>query len=130
MKIRSEYTCPLEIAHDIVKGKWKTIILYNLKEGPLSLAELQRSIEGISQKMLLEQLKELITFGLVEKKEFQGYPLHVEYSITERRGREMIDAIVIMQRVGIDYMVENGMQDTLLEREIITKEQLENEFKK
>lgn len=52
MKLREEYTCPLELTHDIIKG--------------------------INQKMLLEQLKELSDFGVVTKKAFEGYPLKVE----------------------------------------------------
>ena len=87
MKVRKDYTCPLEIVHDILKGKWKTIILYQMKDGKKSLSELQREIVGISQKMLLEQLGELIQFGLVEKKKYEGYPLRVEYSLTKRRAR-------------------------------------------
>lgn len=125
MKIRDDYTCPLEIVHDIIKGKWKTIILYQMKDGPKGLAELEREIEGINQKMLLEQLRELISFGLVEKKSFQGYPLRVEYSITERRGRKMIEAINIMQMVGVDYMLENGMTDALIEKEVLSAEEVE-----
>ncbi|SEG08205.1 transcriptional regulator, HxlR family [Eubacterium ruminantium] len=124
MKIRDDYTCPLEIVHDIIKGKWKTIILYQMKDGPKGLAELEREIEGITQKMLLEQLKELIEFGLVEKKSFDGYPLRVEYSITERRGRKMIEAIDIMQIVGVDYMIENGMTDTLINKGILSENEL------
>ncbi|MCR5225768.1 MAG: helix-turn-helix transcriptional regulator [Eubacterium sp.] len=125
MKIRDDYTCPLEIVHDIIKGKWKTIILYQMKDGPKGLAELEREIEGINQKMLLEQLRELISFGLVEKKSFEGYPLRVEYSITERRGRKMIEAINIMQMVGVDYMLENGMTDALIEKEVLSSEEVE-----
>lgn len=126
MKIRNEYTCPLEIVHDMIRGKWKTIILYQMKDGPQSLSELEKGIEGITQKMLLEQLSELIQFGLVEKKEFPGYPLHVEYSVTEKRGKKMIEAISIMQMVGIEYMVENGMREALIEKGIVTAEQLES----
>lgn len=122
MKIRDDYTCPLEIVHDIIKGKWKTIILYQMKDGPKGLAELEREIEGITQKMLLEQLKELIEFGLVEKKSFEGYPLRVEYSITERRGRKMIEAITIMQMLGVDYMLENGMTDALIQKGILSED--------
>lgn len=124
MKIRDDYTCPLEIVHDIIKGKWKTIILYQMKDGPKGLSELEHEIEGITQKMLLEQLKELIQFGLVEKKIFEGYPLRVEYSITERRGRKMIEAITIMQMIGIDYMLEKGMSGTLIEKGILTEEEI------
>ena len=124
MKIRDDYTCPLELVHDIIKGKWKTIILYQMKDGPKGLAELEREIEGITQKMLLEQLKELIEFGLVEKKTFEGYPLRVEYSLTDRRGRKMIEAINIMQMIGVDYMLENGMEEALIKKEVITKDDL------
>ena len=124
MKIRDDYTCPLEIVHDIIKGKWKTIILYQMKDGPKGLSELEHEIEGITQKMLLEQLRELIQFGLVEKKIFEGYPLRVEYSITERRGRKMIEAITIMQMIGIDYMLEKGMSGTLIEKGILTEEEM------
>lgn len=123
MKIRSDYTCPLEIVHDIVKGKWKTIILYSMKDGKKSLSELEHEIEGISQKMLLEQLSELIQFGLVDKKKYEGYPLHVEYSLTEGRGQKMIEALYIMQMIGIDYMLQNGMSDALISKGVITEEE-------
>lgn len=113
MKVRQTYTCPLEIVHDIIKGKWKTIILWQLKYGRSSLAELERNIEGISQKMLLQQLKELIAFGLVEKQSFEGYPLHVEYFLTEKAGKKIIEALKIMQEVGINYMIEHGQTQFL-----------------
>ena len=124
MKIRDDYTCPLEIVHDIIKGKWKTIILYQMKDDPKGLSELEHEIEGITQKMLLEQLRELIQFGLVEKKTFEGYPLRVEYSITERRGRKMIEAITIMQMIGVDYMLEKGMTETLVSKGILSEEDI------
>lgn len=113
MKIRNDFTCPLEIVHDIVKGKWKTIILFQLKYGRASLSQLEQSIEEISQKMLLQQLKELQELGLVDKETFAGYPLHVEYFLTEDRGMKMLKAIQIMQEIGIDYMVEHGMTEIL-----------------
>ncbi len=125
MKIRDDYTCPLEIVHDIIKGKWKTIILYQMKDGPKGLSELEREIEGITQKMLLEQLRELIEFGLVEKKSYEGYPLRVEYSVTERRGIKMIEAISIMQMIGVDYMLENGMTDALIKKRILSEEEID-----
>ncbi|MEJ8553354.1 winged helix-turn-helix transcriptional regulator [Tepidibacter sp. Z1-5] len=107
MKIRSKCTCPLEITHDILKGKWKTVILWQLKyRGKASLSQLERDIKGISQKMLLEQLKELKKFGLVDKKTFEGYPLKVEYFLTDNRGQKIIKALEIMQEVGKEYLNE------------------------
>ena len=59
MKMRDDYTCPLELVHDMIKGKWKPIILWRLRLGATSLSKLEQDIEGITQKMLLEHLKEL-----------------------------------------------------------------------
>ena len=56
LKIREEFTCPLELIHDMIKGKWKPIILWRLRLGATSLSKLERDIDGITQKMLLEQL--------------------------------------------------------------------------
>jgi DNA-binding HxlR family transcriptional regulator len=121
MKIRDQYTCPLEIVHDIIKGKWKTIILWQLKYGRASLSKLEQNIDGISQKMLLEQLKELIEFGLVDKETFEGYPLHVEYFLTDDRGRRILKALEIMQQIGIEYMVEHGDTEFLDKKGICYK---------
>lgn len=104
MKLRSEYTCPLELTHDMIKGKWKPIILWRLRKGATSLAKLQKDIEGITQKMLIEHLKELITNGLVEKKVFDGYPLKVEYSLTANRGTKIVEALIIMQQLGKEFL--------------------------
>ncbi len=118
MKLRENYTCPLEFVHDIVKGKWKPIIIFNLRKGPLSLSELESSIEGISQKMLLEQLKELKTFGVVDKTTFEGYPLKVAYYLTTDKGQRLLEAVELMQEIGIQMMVENHQTDLLDEKGI------------
>jgi DNA-binding HxlR family transcriptional regulator len=68
MKTRKEYTCPLEITHDITKGKWKTIILWQLKNKGCSLSELKSGIKSISQKTLIEQLNEMLEYKLVRKR--------------------------------------------------------------
>jgi DNA-binding HxlR family transcriptional regulator len=117
LKIRSEFTCPLELVHDMVKGKWKLIIIFNLRKGSCSFSDLLHSIDGISQKMLLEQLKELKQFGLVGKKSYAGYPLKVEYFLTDM-GLKMLSAIEIMQGIGIEYMVKHGMSEILDEKGI------------
>lgn len=77
-----------------------------------SLSKLEHDIKGINQKMLLEQLKELLDYGLIAKQSFEGYPLKVEYSLTER-GQKLLEAVTIMQSVGIELMKENGMEDIL-----------------
>ncbi len=119
MKMRTEFTCPLELVHDMIKGKWKPIILWRLRLGATSLARLEKDIDGITQKMLLEQLKELIDYGFVEKESFHGYPLHVEYSLTEDMGKRILEALRILQHIGIDYMKANGMECVLIEKGVV-----------
>lgn len=104
MKIRKNITCPLELTHDIIKGKWKPIIIWNLKENK-SLSSLEKSINGINQKMLLEHLKELMEFNIVDKITFSGYPLKVEYYLTER-GKDLLNAIIILQKIGTNIQAE------------------------
>ena len=105
MKIRDNYTCPLEIVHDLVKGKWKTILIFQLRHGTQTFTELKNGIKGISEKMLLQQLKEMQEFGIINKISKEGYPLHVEYYLTER-GVQLLEAVLIMQNIGISYMNE------------------------
>lgn len=118
MKIRNAYTCPLELTHDIIRGKWKPIILWQLGKGGSSLANLNKDIVGISQKMLLEHLGELQEFGMVRKMEFEGYPLKVEYSLTSK-GRRLLDVVRSMQEIGIELMKEDGKEEYLREKGLI-----------
>ena len=119
MKIREKCTCPLELVHDMIKGKWKPIILWRLRLGNTSFTSLQKDIEGITEKMLLEQLKELIEFGFVDKKVYEGYPLRVEYFLTKPNGEKIIEALRVMQSIGIDYLKSNGMEQILIDKGII-----------
>ena len=105
MKIRDKYTCPLEITHDLVRGKWKPIILWQLSKKASSLSELKQAIQGISEKMLLEQLAELQAYRFVGKQSSTGYPLKVAYYL-EERGQKMFAALTIMQEVGTELLAE------------------------
>lgn len=105
MKLREKYTCPLELTHDIIRGKWKPIILWQLGKGGESLSGLQRGIKGIGQKMLLQHLGELNEFGMVQKTQFEGYPLRVEYTLTAK-GKRMLEVVMAMQEIGMELMAE------------------------
>lgn len=119
MKIRQTYTCPLELVHDMLKGKWKPIILWRLRLGKTTLAQLERDIDGITQKMLLEHLKELYALGFVDKQTSEGYPLRTDYFLTSERGVKILQALSIMQEIGIEYMKEHGMHDILQEKGLL-----------
>jgi len=115
MKTRDEYTCPLQLTHDIIRGKWKPIVLWQLGKERTSLSALKREIKGISQKMLLEHLKDLQEFGMVDKEQYTGYPLKVEYFLTPR-GERMLEVIVAMQKIGIELMQEDEIDEILKEK--------------
>lgn len=119
MKVREDYTCPLELVHDMIKGKWKPIILWRLRLGETSLSRLEQDIEGITQKMLLEHLKELMEYGFVDKKTYDGYPLHVEYSLTEHMGKQILEALRIMQHIGIEYLEKSGKGQELIDKDVV-----------
>ncbi|MEU3598716.1 helix-turn-helix domain-containing protein [Streptomyces sp. NPDC006798] len=82
MKKRS-YTCGLDAAIDIMGGKWKGLILFSLGAGPLRFGQLRREVEGISERILTLQLREMESCGLVHREEFPEIPPRVEYSLTE-----------------------------------------------
>jgi DNA-binding HxlR family transcriptional regulator len=75
--------CPLTAALAAVGGKWKLIIVYWLAEEPKHFAALRREIPGISQKVLSEQLRELVSDGIVERQPKGMIPAPVEYSLTD-----------------------------------------------
>jgi DNA-binding HxlR family transcriptional regulator len=77
------YYCGLDAAIDVVGGKWKTLILWELREGPRRFGALRRAVVGISEKMLIQQLRELEADGLVHREAFHEIPPRVEYSLTE-----------------------------------------------
>ena len=75
--------CPLTAALAAVGGKWKLIIVYWLAESPKHFAALRREMPGISQKVLTQQLRELVGDGIVRRQPKGAVPSPVEYSLTE-----------------------------------------------
>jgi DNA-binding HxlR family transcriptional regulator len=77
------YYCNFEVTMEVIGGKWKGLILYNLINGPKRTSELKRVVNNITQKMLIQSLRELEDDGLVNRKMFNQVPPKVEYSTTE-----------------------------------------------
>ncbi|MEU4407464.1 helix-turn-helix domain-containing protein [Streptosporangium sp. NPDC023963] len=80
---KQTYSCGLDAAVDVVGGKWKALILWALHSGALRFGELSRSVSGISEKMLIQQLREMESYGLVHREVYHQVPPKVEYSLTE-----------------------------------------------
>ncbi|MPR12108.1 winged helix-turn-helix transcriptional regulator [Microvirga tunisiensis] len=73
---------PAERALKVISGRWKAIILYHLFDGPKRLSELKRRLPDASQKVLIQQLRELEEHGLVHREIFRQVPPRVDYSAT------------------------------------------------
>ena len=108
MKIREEYTCPLELATDLISAKWKTIILWELKNGEKRLRDLKK-IKNINEKMLIQHLSELIEAGLIEKTDYNTYPLKTEYSLS-KIGEKVVPVLKELQKFGKDYLGNGEMK--------------------
>lgn len=77
------YACGLDAAVDVVGGKWKPMILWALYAGrTLRFGELRRHVAGISEKVLIQQLRELESDGIVHREVYREVPPKVEYSLT------------------------------------------------
>ena len=77
------HNCPIKPAIDIIGGKWKVIILYQLRGRVLRFGELKKGIPGITSKMLTQQLREMEQDRLVTRKVYAEVPPRVEYKATE-----------------------------------------------
>jgi DNA-binding HxlR family transcriptional regulator len=73
---------PAERALKVISGRWKAVILYYLFDGPRRLSALKAQMPGITQKVLIDQLREMEEHGLVDREIFAEIPARVEYSAT------------------------------------------------
>ncbi len=83
-------------------GKWKPLIVFLLAEKIHRFSELQKSIEGITQKMLTEELRELEKDGLIARKVYPQVPPKVEYSLTEY-GKTLVPVLETMRAWGSEH---------------------------
>lgn len=84
---------------DVIGGKWKPLIIFMIKNESLRTSEIHRGIEGITQKMLIHQLKELELDYILTRKVFPVVPPHVEYSLTNH-GKTLLPIMKLMQEWG------------------------------
>ncbi|ETA03207.1 transcriptional regulator, HxlR family [Frankia sp. CcI6] len=81
---RGPYVCGIDAGMDVVSGKWKSLILWELNNhGTRRFGELRRGLPGVSEKMLIQHLREMEEDGLVHREVYRQVPPRVEYSLTE-----------------------------------------------
>jgi DNA-binding HxlR family transcriptional regulator len=101
------YHCPVELAVDVVGGRWRTVILSHLKEGVHRYGELRRRMPGVSEKMLTQRLRELEADGLVRRDDLGTMPPHVEYRLTEE-GRSLAPVLQALYDWGLARAARTG----------------------
>ncbi|HSO57010.1 MAG TPA: winged helix-turn-helix transcriptional regulator [Paenisporosarcina sp.] len=104
------FNCEKELTLSIIGGKWKMLVLWHLgKEGTKRFGELKALMPGITQRMLVNQLRELEDHLIVHREVYPVVPPKVEYSLTEQ-GRSLMPILDSMYEWGKIY-IENNLED-------------------
>lgn len=94
--------CPVEYTASILSNKWKCLILRDLLTGTKRFNELNKSMDGISAKVLTENLREMENDGIINRKTYAVVPPKVEYSLSSK-GEELKPIIDLMKEFGNKY---------------------------
>ncbi|MDP2714411.1 helix-turn-helix domain-containing protein [Rheinheimera sp.] len=113
MNYDEPFGCSVTTTLKVIGGRWKPIILFNLLENDkCRFNALKRMINGITQRMLTMQLKELVDDGVVARQVFEVVPPHVEYSLTEY-GKTLTPLLMQMR----DWGAFHAQRPTITEQE-------------
>jgi DNA-binding HxlR family transcriptional regulator len=99
--------CPVATTINMIGNKWKLLILRDLRSGTKRFGELRKSLDGISQKVLTDNLRALEADGIVDRKIYAEVPPRVEYSFTEL-GKTLLPIVEAMDKWGRAYMEQFG----------------------
>lgn len=103
-------SCPIEHTVNLIGHKWKVLILRNLfNNGTQRFSELSKGINGISQKMLTQQLRQLETDGIIFRKIYPEVPPKVEYSLTAL-GKSLKPILDEMNTWGIEHLKQSKQE--------------------
>ena len=102
-----KYNWGIDAALDVIGGKWKPLVLYQLKEGTLRFSQIMTLVQPrITQRMLTKELRELEKDGLITRKVYAEVPPKVEYTLTER-GASLIPILDQLCEWGYEHMNED-----------------------
>lgn len=103
MKTKDELPdCPVATTVSLIGSKWKLLIMRNLLVRPWRFNELQKSLDGISQKVLTDSLRSMEADGIITRTVYPEVPPRVEYSLSEL-GESMRPIIKSMENWGTEY---------------------------
>jgi len=106
-KAELEPECPVATTVQLIGNKWKLLIMRNLMERPWRFNELRRSLEGISQKVLTDSLRQMEADGIITRTVYPEVPPRVEYALSEL-GESMRPILKSMQEWGISYKAKRA----------------------
>ncbi len=98
-----EAVCQLEKTLHLIVGKWKTVLLWHLSSGKKRYGELKKLIPQVSEKMLIQSLRELTLDKLVIRKVYPEIPPHVEYALS-RKGKSLAPLICALNTWGKKHL--------------------------
>ncbi len=107
-----EAQCPVEGTLRIIGGRWKLLILKELFQETKRFGELHRSLNGITQKMLTQQLRELEKDGIIIRKVYPQIPPKVEYSVTQT-GLSLKPILDLMHQWGSRHLVSSVVKKSV-----------------
>ncbi|WP_404986279.1 winged helix-turn-helix transcriptional regulator [Chryseobacterium sp. M5] len=96
--------CPVRKSLQLLSGKWTLLILYQINDQKVRYGELKRKIPGISEKMLIQELNQLVEHEMVYKKSFPQIPPKVEYTLSEK-GLSTLPIIEQLATFGLNHLV-------------------------
>jgi DNA-binding HxlR family transcriptional regulator len=103
------YTCPVDVTLGLVGGKWKILILSHLHQfHRKGFSDILNNLPVVSEKMLMQQLKELQRDNLIDKEVLSQKPYRVEYFLTDH-GKTLSPMFDFMSTWGIDYLKKNNI---------------------
>jgi len=94
---------PIEKALRMIVGKWKTVLLWHLSDGKKRYGELKRLIPAVSEKMLIQSLRELEKDALITRRVYPEIPPHVEYALS-KRGKSLSPLICAINTWGKKHL--------------------------
>lgn len=95
--------CPVEVTVSLIENKWKILIIRELLSGTKRFGEIKKSLDGISQKVLTAQLRDMEHNGLIARKVYAEVPPRVEYSLTPL-GLSLTPVINALKQWGQNYL--------------------------
>ena len=97
------YHCPIEVVINLINGKWKSELIWLIRDEPKRFGEIRRLLDGVSAKVLTEQLRELEHDGLIVRESYPVIPPRVEYTLSEK-GKSLWPLLDSLYEWGVDYL--------------------------